>query len=126
MDILSDPENFVDHIGRTTGSIASSMTYGFRLPDGKTALAKELLNNSHGFFQLVVASQLLEWYKSLRPLVRILPEVLNPFAKKARTAYKREAGVFKKCFRIANTPSTTKIDLPSMRNPRENSAGYLS
>jgi hypothetical protein len=92
------------------------MTYGFRLPSAKTTIAKELLTNSHGFFQLVVASQLLEWYKSLRPLARLLPNALNPLAKKANIAYKREAGVFKKCFEIATAPSTVAIDLPCM-NP---------
>lgn len=74
------------------------MAYGFRLPDAGSPLAQEMMHNSHGFFHCVVESQVLDWYPSLRPLLRLVPRQLNPLAKKALQAYKDEQKVFKKAY----------------------------
>ncbi|KAH6668276.1 putative cytochrome P450 oxidoreductase [Halenospora varia] len=112
IDLIRDPENFVDHISRATGSIAASMTYGFRLPVAKDKLTQELLTNSHGFFNLIVGSQVLDWYKSLRPLVRLLPRSLNPLAIKARKAYKKECDTFTRCYIGTKEVSASESSLP--------------
>lgn len=112
MDLLNDPENFVQCIMRTTGSMGSTMTYGFRLPNAESQLAKDMGSNSHGFFQLVVGSAYLDWFPSLRPLFRLLPRALNPIAKKAHPAYKREAANFQTWYQMAIGEQARTIDLP--------------
>ncbi|GIZ39957.1 hypothetical protein CKM354_000331600 [Cercospora kikuchii] len=97
-ELLRDPVNFVQYIGRMTGSMASSIAYGFRLPDAQSPLAHELLENSHGFFHCVVQSQLLDWYPSLRPLVELVPRKWNPWAKSALEAYAKEKKTFAKAY----------------------------
>ena len=40
--LLRDPKNFVEILGRMTASMASSMAFGFRLPDAQSPLAQEM------------------------------------------------------------------------------------
>lgn len=145
VQLLKDPTNFVLHLGRMTASTvranlslrcchllnrsqASSMAYGFRLPDSSSSLAQEMMHNSHGksgiwdfhaaakqslltmeplsgFFHCVVESQVLDWYPSLRPMLRMIPRQLNPLARKAVRAYEMEQKVFRKAYEMGlNSP----------------------
>lgn len=90
------------------------MTYGFRLPDVRADKAQELLNNSHGFFHLIVGSQVLDWYPSLRRLIRLIPNCLNPLARKAIKAYERERVTFTRYYERA-TEGTLPCELQSHR-----------
>lgn len=100
VQLLKDPTNFVQHIGRMTASMASAMAFGFRLPDAGSTLAQEMMRNSHGFFHCVVESQVLDWYPSLKPFLRLVPRRLNPVAKKALKAYAEEQKVFSKLYKM--------------------------
>lgn len=100
-DTIQKPEDFVDHIGRATGSFASSMTYGFRLPDKDSDLTHEMLHNSHGFFTCVMKSQLFDYYPFLRNVLKLFPRSWNPLATEALQAYASERNVFAKSWRAA-------------------------
>lgn len=98
--IAKDPENFVLYLGRMTGSMATSIAYGFRLPDATGSFTQELLHNSHGFFGCVVKSQALDWYPSLKPLINLIPRRINPWATQALAAYKKEKRTFEKAYKM--------------------------
>jgi len=98
LDVLQDPARFVDHIGRATTSISSSMTYGFRIPSLGNAIAEQMFETTHGFFELVVKSQFFDWYPSLRVVAKLLPPFLNPMAAKATRIYRKERAHFLKLF----------------------------
>lgn len=100
VELLEEPADFVSSLGRMTGSIATSITYGMRLPSKNDPSTQELLENSHGFFSCVVKTQWMDWFPSLRPLVDWLPPSLNPVAHTARSAYMKERAVFKKYYEI--------------------------
>lgn len=100
VDLAEKPDEFVSSIGRMTGSIASSITYGIRLADKESPRTHELLENSHGFFTCVVQSQWMDWFPALRPLVGLLPSSWNPLARSAVTAYASERAVFKKYYEM--------------------------
>lgn len=96
--INDDPENFVLHVGRMKGSMATSIAFGFRLPNTTDLLTHEMLENSPGFFHCVVKSQILDWYPSLKPFVNLIPRVMNPWAKEALAAYQDEKRVFERAY----------------------------
>ncbi|XP_014551819.1 hypothetical protein COCVIDRAFT_111850, partial [Bipolaris victoriae FI3] len=96
--IEDDPETFVLHVGRMTGSMATSIAYGFRLPNTTDLLTHEMLENSPGFFQCVVKSQILDWYPSLKPFVNLIPRVMNPWAKEALATYEDEKRVVERAY----------------------------
>lgn len=65
LDLLESPESFVDHVGRTTTSISTSMTYGFRVDSASSPALTRLFENAHDFFKLLHGSQYLDWYPVL-------------------------------------------------------------
>ncbi|KAH7072427.1 cytochrome P450, partial [Paraphoma chrysanthemicola] len=98
--IAEDPANFVQYLGRMTGSMATSIAYGFRLPKTTDPLTHEMLENSHGFFQCVVRSAVLDWFPSLKPLVSLIPRHINPWATEALAAYTNERKTFEKAYKM--------------------------
>jgi hypothetical protein len=111
-DLLDDPKNFVNYIGRTTTSIATSMTYGFRVKSVESPLMQEMFRNAHGFFGLVNRSQLLDWYPWLRPLVQLLPMRFRPLGREATKLYHRERAQFKKLYDEASRTGDGNSSIP--------------
>lgn len=117
VDLLEDPESFVDHIGRATSSLSSSMTYGFRIPTLGNPVAEVMFETAHGFFQLVVTSQIFDWYPKLRMLARFLPAKLNPLAAKATRIYHKERAHFRGLFLDAKARAKSADTLPCRQCP---------
>ncbi|RFU29308.1 hypothetical protein B7463_g7033, partial [Scytalidium lignicola] len=112
-DLLEDPASFVNHIGRTTTSIATSMTYGFRVNSYDSPALQKLFENAHGFFKLIHGSQYLDWFPMLRGVVKLLPVSLNPFATKATRIYHAERKHFYNLFEEAKQRSEKPGPLPN-------------
>jgi hypothetical protein len=110
-DLLEDPKNFVNHIGRTTTSIATSMSYGFRITSADSPDMEEMFRNAHGFFGLVNRSKFVDWYPGLRPLVRLLPLRFRPLDREAKKLYHRERAQFKQLYEdaVKNGEGNTSI-----------------
>lgn len=112
LDILDNPENFVDHIGRATSSLSTSMTYGFRIPELGNPIAEVMFQTAHGFFQLVITTQLFDWYPKFRALAKLLPFKLNPLAAKGTQIYHKESEHFRKLYLEAKTRGEMGDSLP--------------
>lgn len=112
-DLLINPADFENLITRTTLSIATSMAYGFRVLDPRSAVMRELFTNTHGFFVMVNSSKLLDWYPRLRPFVRNVPSWLYPMAKKAKQIYHREKAQFRQLYEDAKVAAAKDGSLPS-------------
>lgn len=113
VDLLENPANFEELIGRTTLSIATSMSYGFRVLNPKSPVMQELFHNAHGFFIMVNSSKLLDWYPQLRPIFSRLPGWLYPLAPKAREVFHREKKQFRDLYEQANRAAQVDGSLPS-------------
>ena len=113
IDLLEKPKDFEDLITRTTLSVATSMTYGFRVLNPKSEVFQEMFRNTHGFFVMVNSSKLLDWYPELRPIVRSLPRWLYPLATKAKQIYHREKTQFRQLYEEAKQASARDDSLPS-------------
>ena len=94
VDLLRDPDHWAELIARTTTSVATSMTYGFRVTDLKNPVMVEMYKNTHGFFRMVYTSKFLDWYPQLRPFVKLLPTWIFPLVRRATETYHRERAQF--------------------------------
>jgi len=112
-DLLHMPEQFEALITRATLSIATSMAYGFRVPNTENDVMKELLHNTHGFFVMVHRSKLLDWYPQLRTIVRWLPSFIYPMARHAKEIFRRESAQFHELFHQARSRMNSDNSLPS-------------
>lgn len=113
IDLMSQPAQFEDLISRTTLSVATSMSHGFRVLDRKSKVMQELFTNTHGFFVMVNSSKLLDWYPQLRPLVSMLPAWVYPMAKTAKQIFYRERAQFRELYDSAIAASRSDTSLPS-------------
>lgn len=113
VDLIDKPADFESLITRTTLSMATSMSYGFRVLDTKSEVMQELFRNTHGFFVMVNSSKLLDWYPQLRPLVGILPTWLYPTARRATQVYHREKAQFRELYENALDAARKDNSLPS-------------
>lgn len=113
VDLLAQPSQFEDLITRTTLSIATSMSYGFRVLDAKSKVMQELFTNTHGFFVMVNSSKLLDWYPQLRPIVSALPSFVYPMARKAKQIFYRERTQFRQLYDDTIAASQSDTSLPS-------------
>ncbi|KAH8807482.1 putative cytochrome P450 oxidoreductase [Xylogone sp. PMI_703] len=118
-DLLEDPLSFVNHIGRTTTSIATSMTYGFRINSYDSPVLQKMFENAHGFFSLVHGSQYLDWFPVLKGVVKILPTSLNPFAVKASKIYHAEREHFRRLFEESKHRGEQPGSLPNIVNAQQ-------
>ncbi|KAH7558606.1 hypothetical protein BM1_04743 [Bipolaris maydis] len=64
--------------------MATIIAYGFRLPNTTDPLTHEMLENSHGFFQCIIKSKILDWYPSLKPSSRLPCFATNIEASKSK------------------------------------------
>jgi hypothetical protein len=113
VDLLGDPDHFAELITRTTTSLATSMSYGFRVTDLKSQVMEELFKNTHGFFTMVHSSKLLDWYPQLRPVIGLLPTWLYPMARRAKEVFYRERAQFHQLFDEARSRMRSNKSLPS-------------
>ncbi|KAF5640801.1 oxidoreductase [Fusarium sp. NRRL 52700] len=56
-DLLNNPSDFEALISRSTTSLATSMTYGFRVVSLDNPVMRELFANTHGFFAMVTQTR---------------------------------------------------------------------
>lgn len=83
IDLLDDPGHFFEHIKRTATSVASSLSYGFRINSVDSPIMAQMFRNSAFLFSLTSRSKFLDWYPSLRSLFRLAPRWLRPLAREA-------------------------------------------
>lgn len=112
-DLLSNPAEFEELITRTTLSVATSMSHGFRVLNRKSPVMVELMTNTHGFFVMVNSSKLMDWYPQLRPLLRYLPTWIYPMMAKAKAIYHRERAQFQQLYQEAKATSQQDSTIPS-------------
>lgn len=101
VDLLDSPERFFDHIKRTTSSVASSLSYGFRISSIDSPIMAQMFKNSTYLFKLSARSKFLDWYPSLRPLFRVVPTWLRPLAREAAMHLSEEKEHFGKLYHDA-------------------------
>ena len=103
VDLLDTPERFFDHIKRASSSIASSLSYGFRINNIDSAVMARMSNNASYLSKLGAQSKLLDWYPTLRNLFRFAPIWLRPFAREAAMHLQDEKELFGKLYRDAKS-----------------------
>lgn len=101
VDLLDSPQLFFDHIRRTTTSVASSLSYGFRISTIESPVMAQMFKNSTFLFNLTARSKFLDWYPSLRPLFRLLPVRLRPLASESAVHLQDEKEHFAKLYNNA-------------------------
>ena len=113
VDLIQNPEAYEDHIFRASTSVASSISYGFRIETRDNPVMKEMTSNAHAFFHLAHASKFLDWYPQLRPFVRFLPNFVFPMVRLARIHYHRERAQFYELYDKIRSSKEDQKSLPS-------------
>jgi cytochrome P450 len=101
IDLLKSPQLFFGHIRRTTASVASSLSYGFRISTTDSPIMAQMFKNGEYLFDLTARSKFLDWYPALRPLFRLVPTGLRPLASEAALHLKDEKEHFAKLYKNA-------------------------
>jgi cytochrome P450 len=101
IDLLESPQLFFSHIRRTSTSIASSLSYGFRISTVDSPVMAQLFKNAAFLSDLALRSKFLDWYPALRPLFRFAPLWLRPLASEAAVHLKDEKEHFGKLYHDA-------------------------
>ena len=98
IDLLDDSENFFDHIKRMSSSVASSLSYGFRIDSADSPVMNHMFKYNAFFLVIISRSKFLDWYPGLRPLFRFLPIRLRPLARQAAKHLSDEKEHFSKLY----------------------------
>ncbi|KAH7351469.1 putative cytochrome P450, partial [Pyrenochaeta sp. MPI-SDFR-AT-0127] len=92
-DMLDVPEDFSRHLQRYTTSVASTVLYGWRTSDARKGYVQDLMDWMDKTSE-AANLQVVDLYPSLRPLLQIVPEALNPFRKKLSAIKRIEDRLF--------------------------------
>lgn len=91
-DMIDRPSAFHDHVRRYSTSLVTSFVFGWRSPSFNDPAVKQIYD---GFEEFAVASQvsasLLDYY----PVLRKLPDFINPMSRRAKQLHKEEIALYK-------------------------------
>lgn len=109
-DMIKEPKSYHDHVRRYSTSLVTSMTFGWRSlafndPDVKQIYEVHSIPKPHllililhcfqGFEEFAVASQVSASMLDYFPILRNLPEFINPSKKKGKQLHKEEIALYK-------------------------------
>ncbi|KAJ2995401.1 hypothetical protein NUW58_g1280 [Xylaria curta] len=108
-DILSDPNDFVQHFRRYSNSLIMTTTFGYRVPSPEDPHFKELFEVFDEF--LLLAQTGLAALLDYLPILQMLPTWIIPLKQRARSNHQQEKALYRYHWDRA------KADVLSLENP---------
>ncbi|KAF7531274.1 hypothetical protein G7054_g9043 [Neopestalotiopsis clavispora] len=94
-DFLESPEEYRRHLERFTISIGSTIAFGKRSPSVDDPAVKTLLEWFRDAVTAGSSLQLADWWPILRPVIRGVPEIMNPIKKELNRLHFMELNLWK-------------------------------
>ncbi|KAJ5133076.1 hypothetical protein N7448_001895 [Penicillium atrosanguineum] len=91
-DMIKRPNKYHDHVRRYSTSLVTSMTFGWRSLAFNDPDVKQIYE---GFEEFAVASQVSASMLDYFPILRNLPDSINPSKKKGKQLHKEEIALYK-------------------------------
>ncbi|KAH7311321.1 putative cytochrome P450 [Stachybotrys elegans] len=92
-EILTDPDNFVQHVRRYSNSLMTTTTFGYRVPNGQDPHFKELFETLEQF--LVLAGTGLAALLDYLPILQWLPTWMLSIKRRAQENHRKEKVLYR-------------------------------
>ncbi|KAK5116824.1 hypothetical protein LTR85_009084 [Meristemomyces frigidus] len=91
-DFIDRPSAFHDHVRRYSTSLVTSFVFGWRSPSFNDPAVKQIYD---GFEEFALASQLSSSLLDYYPILRKVPDFMNPMSRRAKALHKEELKLYK-------------------------------
>ncbi|ODV94023.1 hypothetical protein PACTADRAFT_3984 [Pachysolen tannophilus NRRL Y-2460] len=91
VDLLNNPDDFHKHLRRYSTSLTTQLVFGWRSPLYEDPKVSQIFE---GFEKFAVASQISHSLMDYFPILRYVPDFLNPSARQAKELHKEEKALY--------------------------------
>lgn len=91
-DMIDRPAAFHDHVRRYSTSLVTTFVFGWRSPSFYDLAVKQIYD---GFEEFAVASQVSASLLDYFPILRKIPDFINPTSRRAKQLHKEEIALYK-------------------------------
>lgn len=91
-DMIDRPSAFHDHVRRYSTSLVTTFVFGWRSPSFHDPAVKQIYD---GFEEFALASQVSSSLLDYYPILRKLPDFINPMSRKGKALHREEIALYK-------------------------------